>query len=910
MKKFRIYELAKEFKTTNEKVIEILQKSHIDVKNSLNSVDEAAREVVKKALVPAPKAHKRPKFRTVRFDGQGKPQGATSGQDQKKSYSSYVTEPEETPKTPVTPKEEKKDVLPSKVEVPAEAKESKVEKNNIQNSPVVHQTESKKPILKDKTMNPSAHSNSMAKKTDAGESRRSEHQERNDKFKKNDRSERTHHTDRNGERSDRRDRNDRNDRNRGGNDRNRSGNRPHGAGQDRPGFGNRPQRNNDRPQGGQSRGDRNGKRDDRNKSGMPILDEPTPITQTRRDRPEKKKTKKDYERSRREKEGGSLMARSLNQNKKKKHSNEKKAATYATEIEVSGSMTVKELAEKMGREVSELIKQLMMDGVMATINQNLDEDTIGILAEEFGVTVVEAEAPADPTEYVPEEDDERFLKERPPIVTIMGHVDHGKTTLLDALRSTNVAMHEAGGITQSIGAYQIRYNNRKITFLDTPGHEAFTAMRSRGAQLTDIAVLIVAADDGVMPQTVEAIHHAKSAGVPIIVAINKIDKPGANPDRIKEELSHEGLISEDWGGDIIMVPISAKQKIGLDDLLDNILLVAEIQELKANPNREAYGIVVEAELDKGRGPVMNVLVQNGTLHVGDGILAGKSWGRVRAMTNELGRKMKNAEPSVPVEILGMDSVPEAGDHFYVMDAGKARNIAELRASRAKEEEQRNVQKVTLDNIFDKIKEGEMKQLDIIVKADVQGSVEALVQSFQGIKSDEVRISIVHSAVGGINESDVMLADASNALIIGFNVRPDANARAIAERDGVDIRTYRVIYDAIDDVKAAMAGLLSPTIREELLGHAEIRQVIHTPKVIVAGCYIQDGKVTNNCMLRIVRDGIVIHEGKIASLRRFKDDVKEVTEGFECGISIDSYRDVKEGDQLEAFKQVEEAAELE
>ena len=345
-------------------------------------------------------------------------------------------------------------------------------------------------------------------------------------------------------------------------------------------------------------------------------------------------------------------------------------------------------------------------------------------------------------------------------------------------------------------------------------------------------------------------------------------------------------------------------------MLDNILLGAEIQELKANPNREAYGVVVEAELDKGRGPVMNVLVQNGTLRVGDGILAGKSWGRVRAMTNEVGRKMKSAEPSVPVEILGMDSVPEAGDHFYVMDAGRARHIAELRASRAKEEEQRNVQKVTLDNIFDKIKEGEMKQLDIIVKADVQGSVEALVQSFQAIKNEEVRISIVHSAVGGINESDVMLADASNALIIGFNVRPDANARAIAERDGVDIRTYRVIYDAIDDVKAAMAGLLSPTIKEVVLGHAEIRQVIHTPKVIVAGCYVQDGKITNNCMLRIVRDGIVIHEGKIASLRRFKDDVKEVTEGFECGISIDSYRDVKEGDQLEAFKQVEEAAELE
>lgn len=603
------------------------------------------------------------------------------------------------------------------------------------------------------------------------------------------------------------------------------------------------------------------------------------------------------------------MARSLSLSKKKKHTNEKKVAAYPTEVELPPSVTVKELAELFGREVSEIIKALMMDGVMATINQNLDRDTIEILAEEFGITLIEAEAPADPTEYIPAEDDPRFLKPRPAVVTIMGHVDHGKTTLLDALRQTNVALHEAGGITQRIGAYQIRYKNHKITFLDTPGHEAFTAMRSRGAQLTDIAVLIVAADDGVMPQTIEAIHHAKNAGVPIMVAINKIDKPGANPDRIKEELAKEGLLAEDWGGDVIMTPISAKKKIGLDDLLENILLVAEMQELKANPNREAYGVVVEAQLDKGRGPVMSVLVQNGTLHIGDGILAGKSWGRVRAMNNENGRKMKSAEPSVPVEILGMDSVPEAGDHFFVMDEKKARNIAEIRASRAKEEEQRSVQKVTLDNIFEKIKEGEMKELDVIIKADVQGSVEALVQSLQAIKSEEVRISIVHSAVGAINESDVMLASASNALIIGFNVRPDANARAMAEKDGVDVRLYRVIYDCIDDVKAAMAGMLSPTIREVVLGHAEIRQVIHTPKVIVAGSYVQDGKITSNCQLRLIRDGIVIHEGKIASLRRFKDDVKEVAAGFECGIAIDSYRDVKEGDQLESFELKEEAAEL-
>lgn len=933
MKKFRVYELSKELKTTNEKVMEILQKNGIEVKNSLNSVDEKARSIVMKALAPSKEVSKevkkKPMFRTVRFDTQGRPKGTEQGTEQKKSYSSYVEESEK-PKAAVVKEKEAKTQETPKVVAPAAEKPEKavseVKKNdasNHENSKVVNQKESKDSILKDNKKNQSAQSEPMNQKKEQGQTQgqnkksnrtagnerpqRNDRNMRNDRNGRNDRNERGDRSAHGGERS------QRNDRNRRDNDRRNGGNRPYGERTERSNYGNRQGRDNDRmnhSQGDRSRNDRNGKHNDRKKSGLPVLDEAPVVLPSRRERPEKKKTRKDYERSRQEKEGSSLMARSLNQDKKKKRNSEKKAASYPTEIQISGSLTVKELAEKMGREVSELIKQLMTDGVMATINQNLDEDTITILAEEFGVTVVEAAAPEDPTEYVPEEDDSRFLKERPPIVTIMGHVDHGKTTLLDALRSTNVAMHEAGGITQSIGAYQIRYNNRKITFLDTPGHEAFTAMRSRGAQLTDIAVLIVAADDGVMPQTVEAIHHAKSAGVPIIVAINKIDKPGANPDRIKEELSHEGLLAEDWGGDIIMVPISAKKKEGLDDLLDNILLVAEIQELKANPNREAYGVVVEAELDKGRGPVMNVLVQNGTLRVGDGILAGKSWGRVRAMTNEVGRKMKSAEPSVPVEILGMDSVPEAGDHFYVMDAGRARHIAELRASRAKEEEQRNVQKVTLDNIFDKIKEGEMKQLDIIVKADVQGSVEALVQSFQAIKNEEVRISIVHSAVGGINESDVMLADASNALIIGFNVRPDANARAIAERDGVDIRTYRVIYDAIDDVKAAMAGLLSPTIKEVVLGHAEIRQVIHTPKVIVAGCYVQDGKITNNCMLRIVRDGIVIHEGKIASLRRFKDDVKEVTEGFECGISIDSYRDVKEGDQLEAFKQVEEAAELE
>lgn len=871
-KKYRVYELAKEFGKTDKEVIEILKAGHVDVTNRLSGVDDNGKSILARHIAAEKKkAAKRPVMRTVRFDQAGQPNGK-KGNARQSSYSSYSTEevkPAEAPKP--APKKE----APKKEAPKAETKAA------------------------ERPTRPARDASRQDVRRDG----------RRDGQRRDGRSE---------------GRNDRNDRN---------GERRDGAGrpQGRDGQRNdRLGRNGDRPQGarngqtgGNGRNDRfkNDRNGDRPKTDRPARPQraaaaPAPVEETaqkpvtrRTEKPAKKKTKKDWERSRREKEGGSLMARSLSQSKKKKHTNEKKVAAYPTEVELPPSVTVKELAELFGREVSEIIKALMMDGVMATINQNLDRDTIEILAEEFGITLIEAEAPADPTEYIPAEDDPRFLKPRPAVVTIMGHVDHGKTTLLDALRQTNVALHEAGGITQRIGAYQIRYKNHKITFLDTPGHEAFTAMRSRGAQLTDIAVLIVAADDGVMPQTIEAIHHAKNAGVPIMVAINKIDKPGANPDRIKEELAKEGLLAEDWGGDVIMTPISAKKKIGLDDLLENILLVAEMQELKANPNREAYGVVVEAQLDKGRGPVMSVLVQNGTLHIGDGILAGKSWGRVRAMNNENGRKMKSAEPSVPVEILGMDSVPEAGDHFFVMDEKKARNIAEIRASRAKEEEQRSVQKVTLDNIFEKIKEGEMKELDVIIKADVQGSVEALVQSLQAIKSEEVRISIVHSAVGAINESDVMLASASNALIIGFNVRPDANARAMAEKDGVDVRLYRVIYDCIDDVKAAMAGMLSPTIREVVLGHAEIRQVIHTPKVIVAGSYVQDGKITSNCQLRLIRDGIVIHEGKIASLRRFKDDVKEVAAGFECGIAIDSYRDVKEGDQLESFELKEEAAEL-
>ena len=617
----------------------------------------------------------------------------------------------------------------------------------------------------------------------------------------------------------------------------------------------------------------------------------------------------------------SLLSTSMQKKKNKvKHRNEqylqhkaeeerKAQEAIATEIELSGPLTVKELAEKMGREVSEIIKKLMLLGVMASINQEVDVDTATIVAEEFGVTVTEVEPEEDPTDIIEIEDAPETLKPRPPVVTIMGHVDHGKTSLLDVIRQTNVTAGEAGGITQHIGAYQVRYNDNKITFLDTPGHEAFTAMRLRGAKSTDIAVLVVAADDGVMPQTIEAINHAKSADVPIIVAINKMDKPGANPDHVKQQLSEHGLLPEEWGGDVIMVPVSAKQKQGIDDLLENILLVAEVMELKANPNRKAYGVVIEAQLDKGRGAVCTVLVQKGSLRVGDTVLAGTAYGKVRAMTNERGEKVKVARPSMPVEILGFSEVPQAGEIINGMDDNEARAIAEKRIAKQRVQELQATHKVTLDDIFNQIQQGELKDLNIIIKADVQGSVEALRQSLEGIKNPEVRIVVVHAAVGAINESDIMLASASNAIVMGFNVRPDANVRRAAEQEKVDLRTYRVIYDAINDVESAMRGMLAPQFKEVVVGRAEVRQVISTPKAIVAGSYVTEGRITNDSEVRLIRDGIVVFEGKVDSLRRFKDEVKEVKTSFECGISLEGYRDIKEGDVIEAYLMEEIAPQL-
>ena len=571
------------------------------------------------------------------------------------------------------------------------------------------------------------------------------------------------------------------------------------------------------------------------------------------------------------------------------------------EVEISMPATVRDLSALFGIPAAQLIKALMQEGIMATVNQNVDRDTAVLLADKFGISVKESAPPAvDPMEDI--EDAEEDLRERPPVVTIMGHVDHGKTTLLDAIRETKVAAQEAGGITQHIGAYQVEIDGRKITFLDTPGHEAFTAMRSRGAQVTDIAVLVVAADDGVMPQTVEAINHAKAADVPIIVAVNKCDRENANPDRVKQELTEHGLIPEEWGGDTICVNISALRRENLDELLEMILLVAEMRELKANPNRPGRGNVIEAELDRGRGPVATVLVRKGTVRVGDSIVSGEVYGRVRAMMNHLGQRVEEAGPSTPVEILGFNDVPQAGDVMVVVEDEKtARQVAEARAAEIREVELRKTGPVTLDELFSQISAGKIKELNVIIKADVQGSVEAMSQSLQKLSNEEVRINVIHGGVGAVSETDVNFAAASNAVIIGFNVRPDASARKAAEREEVDIRLYRVIYDAIEDVKAALEGMLEPDYKEVILGQAEVRQTFRVPGVgTVAGSYVIDGKIARNAEVRVLRDNIVIHEGRISSLRRFKDDVREVATNYECGIGIERFNDIKEGDIIEAF----------
>ena len=573
-------------------------------------------------------------------------------------------------------------------------------------------------------------------------------------------------------------------------------------------------------------------------------------------------------------------------------------------VVIGETVTVQELAEKMKKSPAELIKRLMHLGILATINQEIDSDTATILAGEMGFEVqIKIELDAEARMELEQPDDPSNLVSRPCVVTVMGHVDHGKTSLLDAIRETNVIATEAGGITQHIGAYQVDHKNKKITFVDTPGHEAFTAMRARGAQVTDIAVLVVAAEDGVMPQTIEAINHAKAAEVPIIVAINKMDRPEANPDKIKQQLTEHNLVVEEWGGDVICVPVSAKQKQGIEDLLESILLVAEVSELKSNPARSARGTVIEAELDKGRGPVATILVQNGTLYIGDVIVAGTAFGKVRAMMDDKGRRVKKATPSTPVEVLGFHDVPLAGDAFYVVkDEKTMKQVIDKRTVRKRQEEMKApASRITLEDLFKNIQEGQIKELHLVIKADVQGSVEAIRQSLERLSTDEVKVNIIHGGVGAITESDIMLASASNAIIIGFNVRPDVNARKAAENEKIDIRLYRVIYDAIDDIKAAMSGLLEPELREVVLGRVEVRKIFKASKLgNIAGCYVTEGKITRDAGVRLIRDGVVIFEGKIDSLKRFKDDAKEVVQGYECGLTLENYQDIREGDIIEAF----------
>jgi len=606
------------------------------------------------------------------------------------------------------------------------------------------------------------------------------------------------------------------------------------------------------------------------------------------------------------------LAESLNKGVRKKKKTKKELEQEEVErnaeaacgvIEIGETITVKELCEKLGKPTNDVIKNLIFIGVMAGVNQEIDFATAEKLCEKYEVLVERKEEETE-LEAFEEETDvvEENLEKRPPIVTIMGHVDHGKTSLLDAIRHAKVTASEAGGITQHIGAYTVSLNGEKITFLDTPGHEAFTAMRARGAQVTDIVILVVAADDGIMPQTKEAINHCKAAEVPMIVAINKIDRPGANIDRVKQELTEHGLVSEDWGGDTICVPVSAKTGENLESLLEMVLLTSEMQELKADPNRKAKGTVIEAKLDKGRGAVASLLIQNGTLNVGDSILVGSTYGRIRAMFDDRGKKIKSAGPSIPVEILGLSEVPAAGDRFIVCkDEKTARNMAEVRKQKIKADSHQASNRVSLEDLYSQIQEGKVKELAIVVKADVQGSVEAIRQSLEKLSTDDVKVRVIHGAVGAITETDVTLAAASNALVIGFNVRPDSNATVQAEKENIEIKTYRIIYDAIEDVKSAMIGMLEPEYKEVINGKAEVRMTYKISNVgTIAGCYVIDGKIVRNSEVRVIRDGIVIFESTLASLKRFKDDAKEVAKGYECGLSVEKFNDLKEGDIIESF----------
>ena len=915
MAKIKVYELAKELNVQSKDVLEFLESKKIEVKNHMSALEETAAGQVKehfsknrKSEGETGEATKKKNivhvFRpqntqngnkhgrrqgTKQTMTQGRPMQVNNGRPAKGSVKPEAPKTEERVKTAEKAKAaevktaEKQAVKTEIKEENKEKREEKVVKNN------------------EKRVNNDRPNSERTTRSERGD-RSGRNDNRNDRGGRND----DRRNDRNGRNDDRRnDRGGRNNDRRNDDRRNDRGGRNDDRRNDRGGRNDdrrndRGGRNNDR------RNDRSGRNNDRRNNGPSIPAPEAPTQKPQRSNKGKGKDehkKKDYRRDEEER-----MPKNNKKPMQKPQPKEQKQEEEIKSIVIPEVLTIKELADKMKVVPSVIVKKLFMQGKVVTVNQEIDYDTAEEIALEFDV-LCEKEEVVDVIEELlkEEEEDEKKMKKRPPVVCVMGHVDHGKTSLLDAIRHTNVIGGEAGGITQHIGAYVVDVKGEKITFLDTPGHEAFTAMRMRGASSTDIAILVVAADDGVMPQTVEAINHAKAAGVEIIVAVNKIDKPSANIERVKQEMTEYELIPEDWGGSTIFVPVSAKTGEGLEDLMEMIVLTAEVMELKANPNRRARGLVLEAQLDKGRGPVSTVLVQKGTLRVGDAIAAGSAHGKVRAMMDDKGRRVKEAGPSVPVEILGLNDVPNAGEVFVGCANDKeARNFAETFISQSKVkllEETKS--KLSLDDLFNQIQEGNLKELNIVVKADVQGSVEAIKQSLLKLSNDEVVVKIIHGGVGAVNESDVSLASASNAIIIGFNVRPDATAKETADREGVDIRLYRVIYNAIEDVEAAMKGLLDPVFEEKVLGHAEVRQLFKASGVgTIAGSYVLDGTFERDCSVRITRDGIVVFEGALASLKRFKDDVKEVRAGYECGFVFANFNDVKEGDLVEAFKMVE------
>ena len=868
MSKIKVYELAKELDVPSKEVIEFLGGKNIEVKNHMSSLEDADADMARKALTkgnkdaaakPEAEAPKKKNIVHV-FRPQNTQNGAKQGrrpQGQGRPQPNRQTPQQGRPMQVNNGRPAKQQARPA--------------------APAQEPTQQARP--QERTADKSFE---QARRPAAASQERAQTQERQAERPATDRSQ----APRRQERSD-----DRRQDSRG-----TSGNRQ------------------DRPQGDRNQSRKPGERPDRRNNDRRSNDA-IPAPETPAQKPQRSKVngkdddkKKEYRRGEEDGLGKGKKKNEPKQPLQKPQQREQKVEEQIKSIIIPEVLTIQELADKMKIVPSVIVKKLFLQGKIVTVNQEIDYETAEEIALEFDV-LCEKEEVIDVIEELlkEEEEDEKKMKKRPPVVCVMGHVDHGKTSLLDAIRHTNVIDREAGGITQHIGAYVVEVNGEKITFLDTPGHEAFTAMRMRGASSTDIAILVVAADDGVMPQTVEAINHAKAAGVEIVVAVNKIDKPSANIDRVKQELTEYELIPEDWGGSTIFVPVSAKTGEGLEDLMEMIVLTAEVMELKANPNRRARGLVLEAELDKGRGSVATVLVQKGTLRVGDSIAAGSAHGKVRAMMDDKGRRVKEAGPSMPVEILGLNDVPNAGEVFVGCANDKeARSFAETFISQSKVKLLEDTKsKLSLDDLFTQIQEGNLKELGIVVKADVQGSVEAIKQSLLKLSNDEVVVKIIHGGVGAINESDVSLASASNAIIIGFNGRPDATAKETADREGVDLRLYRVIYNAIEDVEAAMKGMLDPVFEEKVLGHAEVRQIFKASGVgTIAGSYVQDGTFERDCSVRITRDGIVIFEGPLASLKRFKDDVKEVRAGYECGFVFANFNDVKEGDIVEAFKMVE------